>query len=310
MEALKPQHTKYIYRVYGLIIESEIQLPELIEVDNGNHRIDLKIFFGPMNNEIKKIMENGKNFGFEKDDMWFAVKELATLHVKNGNEIIIESYDNCNIDQLRLHIHGSAFGMILLQRNLVTIHGSAIAFNEKAIILSGNSGAGKSTLSAALKNKGFYLLSDDIAVIDNNKLTVRPGFPSHKLCADAMYNLGYNVNEHLRINDDKNKYTLTLNKSFSEEPVKVQSIFELSIGKVQKVEIKKIAGAEKLKLIINNIYLNSVIKFCGMRRDYFQKCIDIANKMDCYKITRPEGKFSVNEQMEIILKILNGEKIL
>ncbi|MFA5984838.1 MAG: HprK-related kinase A [Methylococcaceae bacterium] len=50
--------------------------------------------------------------------------------------------------------------------NYLLIHSAVVERNGFALILSGQPGAGKSTLCAALVNRGWRLLSDEMAVVD------------------------------------------------------------------------------------------------------------------------------------------------
>ncbi len=51
---------------------------------------------------------------------------------------------------------------------LVAIHAGAIGAGSKAIVFPGVSGSGKSTLTAAMAAKGYYLYSDEIALVGND----------------------------------------------------------------------------------------------------------------------------------------------
>lgn len=53
------------------------------------------------------------------------------------------------------------------------IHGAALERNGQAVVLPAPSGSGKSTLCAALMNRGWRLLSDELILIDPNDLQLR-----------------------------------------------------------------------------------------------------------------------------------------
>lgn len=54
------------------------------------------------------------------------------------------------------------------------IHAAVVAKNNRAIILPGEPGAGKSTLCAALVARGWRLLSDEMALINADDLSITP----------------------------------------------------------------------------------------------------------------------------------------
>lgn len=299
---------KYLYKVYELVIESEILLPELLSLKNKECiKPDITIAYGKVPENVRQAVEEGKTFNFEKNKMWFSIKEVAVFYIYNGDTIIVDLCENYNKDHLRLFIHGSAFGMLLIQRNNVAIHGSTLVIEGKSIIITGLSGSGKSTLSVALKNKGYNFLTDDISAIGENSdggFTVKPGFPQQKLCKDAMLKMGYNIDEFVKVNDDRDKYALPVGNLFVEEAVPLAAIFELAVGDVDKVEIIDITASEKFLRMMKNVYLIEVTQYSGLENSFFKKCIEIANKTPYYRIIRPKEGFSVEQQIELIIEKL------
>ena len=173
--------SKFYYKVYGLIIESEIILSELVEVnkrenDNIGMKVDVFIRQCEMPKTIKKSIETGIISDFNINECWFIIKDIGIYRMINGNEIFVE--DICdNFKEIKAFLLGSAFGCILIQRNLVSIHGSTILIKDKGVIITGHMGAGKSTLTAAFRAKGYKFLADDISVThmdENNKIRVTP----------------------------------------------------------------------------------------------------------------------------------------
>ena len=61
-----------------------------------------------------------------------------------------------------------------LRPSLYFVHGAAVEFEGCAVLLIGDPGAGKSTLTWALLHHGFSYLSDELAPIDEDTLSVYP----------------------------------------------------------------------------------------------------------------------------------------
>jgi hypothetical protein len=298
------------YRVYGINIESEIVLPELL---TNNYKedacVDVSISYGSMPKEIYAEIQEGKWFNFEKDKMWFLVNDVAKYYMLNGNTIIVEPYNNANNHDVKAFLLGSAFGMLLIQRHIIAIHGGTVVVGGQAIVITGEQGAGKSTLTSALREKGYFFMADDVSVIGKRKDTkhvIHPGYPQQKLCRDAMEKMGYKIEDFKRIDEGRDKYAIPVHKSFIKEPMPMGAIFEITIGEGPHVEVEEITGAEKLKLLLKNIYRVEVTQYSGLSSNYFKKCIGISKTVPLFKIKRPKDKFSVEEQISVIEKVLEN----
>ena len=162
----------YLYRVYGLNIESEIKIPELSKLDNEDI-INAKINYEIVSDEIKELIKMGYMGGYQKQDMWFNIPNLAIYHITNGNQVIIEPYENADNQLVKVYILGSVVGMVLLQNDMVALHGGGIVINDNGYVFTGDKGAGKSTITTALRQRGYNFVADDVCSIkqgDTNKI--------------------------------------------------------------------------------------------------------------------------------------------
>lgn len=301
------------YKVYGLNIKSQIEINEFNISDNKDN--DVEIILGEVSEDIKLEIKNNKRAAYTNTEIWFHIEGIATYYIKNGDTIIVEPCKNTNINILRVYLMCSCLGFIMLQRNMVAIHGGVIEMDNKAVIFTGDRGAGKSTLTTALRQKGYKFISDDVAAINFNENIpyVAPGFPYQKLCEDAMDNMGYNKEECTSfMSDTKVKYMVPAHNEFVDSASQLFAICELTVGDIDEVVIEECIGSEKLNKIIDNIYRVEFIKYLGgLNPIYFRKCLDIAKNIRFYKITRPEGQFTVDEQIKLIERnILNYNELV
>ena len=298
---------KYYYRGYGVNIESKIEVPEF-EVIDSNSDIDVKLSFGVVNEEIIELITQGYRAKYEKQDMWFYIEDVAIFHIYNGDTVTIEPMGDKNNKMIKLYIMGSVMGMILLQRNMVAIHGGGIVIDGKGCIFTGQKGAGKSTITTALRKKGYKFIADDVCSINiGERNTIHHGFGYQKLCEDAMEKLGYNLDEFEPFRGDLNvnKYIVPAFDEFTKEEVELEAIFELAVGDVDEVKIEEILGANKIKKLIENVFRIEVLAYTeGMEPKYFKQCLDIAKSTKMYRITRPKGIFSVEDQISLVRELL------
>ena len=244
------------YYVYGLNIKSEIEIDEFQKIDMISDDKIVNIKNGVMSKEIKDDILNGSKIKLSKDKIWFHIPNIATYCISNGNEIIVEVAKEADMQLMKVYLMCSCLGFIMLQRNMVAIHGGVIEMDDKAVIFTGDRGAGKSTLTTALRQKGYNFISDDVASIEIDKVPyVMPGFPYQKLCESAMDKFGYDKESHTSFMSDKEvKYIVPALDQFVCEGRELVGIVKLTVGDVNEVTIEEIRGAEKLNNIIENIY--------------------------------------------------------
>ena len=299
----------YFYKVYGLSIESEMLIPELMILDiKERENIDVTIKFHNVKNKIKKSIDDGKIAEYNHTDMWFYIKNIAIYHIFNGDTVYIEPCKDTNYEIIKTYILGSVLGMVLLQRNIVAIHGGAVAIDGRGCIFTGGKGAGKSTITTSLRKQGYKFISDDVCSIADGVINkISPGFARHKLCEDTMMNLGYDISKFVSCTpDDKiKKYNVPLTDEFIDYEAPLEYIFEICVDDVDKVQIEEIIGESKLNSLIENIFKIEMIYYAGgITPTYFKKCVDIAKHVKYYKITRPRDIFSVEEQISLVEEIL------
>lgn len=294
------------YRVYGLNIESEIKLEELIKIEeNQCNQIDVKIIYGKTNDKIKNQVNSNSWIGTDINDICVYTKDIAIYQIKNGNTIIIEPLKDKDNERIKSFLLGWSFGILLIQRKTIALHGSAISKGDKAIIISGKSKAGKSTLASAFNNKGYKFLSDDVVALDilKDNVLVHPAYPQKKVCKDVMKVLGYDEKNYKinKPNTERIRYKVPVTEKFEPNPCKLKAIFEIvSKEKYEKVSIEKIEGNKKIDYMLNNIYFFGVESSIGTRPEYFKKAIQLINSIPVYKIKRPADKITIEEQMDLL----------
>lgn len=300
---------KFRYRVYGLNIESDIILDELIELDNNKeNNMDATISLGEVSSEIKNRMKQTGYRCISKNNICIYVKDIAIYQIKDGNSIVVEPLKEKDINRIKSYLLGWCFGALFLQKNIIALHGATMVKDNKAFVIAGESGSGKSTLSSALIKKGYDFISDDVSVVDSckNEFIIHPAYPQQKLGKDAMIELGYDINKY-EINkksDIRQRYKVKMCNRFIDKALPIQAIFEIVVGNNDKVEIERIEGSDKLDCILNNVYLINVEENSGMRPNYFKQCLELAKSIPIYKIKRPKGQFTLEDQINSIEDIL------
>jgi hypothetical protein len=164
------------YRLYGLNIRSDIELP----ARTGSATVpDLTITRGatrpvPSRPEPGEVMvelalgdEGGHSLTRTTSGYVSRFYGTADFHyTPDLARITAHAADAASEPLLPILTASSVPAFHLLMRGNVVLHGSAVEQDGRAVALLGPSGAGKSTIAAALCNAGLALVTDDVLALD------------------------------------------------------------------------------------------------------------------------------------------------
>ncbi|MEG1312091.1 MAG: hypothetical protein RSD47_08815 [Romboutsia sp.] len=306
---IKNNIQSFFYKLYGLNIKSDFYLSELSNnIYKPLDNIDIEIINGICPENIPNIKASDYYYTISDNEAIFEPKECGKFYISNGNKIIIEPIENSNYEHLKSYLLSRSFAILLFQRNMVALHGSTILFDNKAYTFCGHSGAGKSSLGAALCMEGYKMLSDDLSVISfkDDKPYIEPGFAQHKLCNDTVEYFKIN-NENLnKVDYIANKFSIPVTSKFQSNTSPLSVIIELSLShdiNNTEVTLKEVLGQEKLYTIFRNIFATRMMTDVGLNPKYLKQCLSIASNIKVFKLTRPKGIFTLDEQIDLVKKI-------
>jgi predicted ATPase len=273
----------YNYRGFGLHIASEIEFPELLPVISAPADVTISI------GEIPATVINKASQGYiiNEDELFFSVKDTASYYAAHGREIIIspdaENYDMRNI---RIFLLATAMSAILLQRNLLPLHASAIIENGELILISGRSGAGKSTATAGLSKMGYTIFSDDITVLqtEDNRITGTASYPMIRLWEDTLQALDVN-DRSFRVKKGLDKYGIFFHDDFNHDQYPVKKILLLDIG--DELSSKKLSGTAAFEALSNQVYRQQLLQGPLLRSLGFEIISQLLQQVEVYHIYRP-----------------------
>lgn len=310
LESLQPSQNSNYYKVYGLIIKSEIVIRELLKYNlKENEEPDIIIKMQSMPNDIHGHLKYGRNCYLTQKDSWFNIPEVGIYRIVKGKNIYIES-NGGSIEDIKCFLLGTAMGIALIQNKIVAIHGGCIKIGNKAIIITGESGAGKSTLVSNFRMNGYKFISDDVCAVSLNN-DLKPitmfAYPQQKLCKDTMEKFNLDKADYILTDEEREKYAIPSKDDFTTEEVNLKYLFVISESSdVNEVKLDEVRGVAKLDYVINNIYRIHLANVMGIDKEYFNNIMNVAKDLKVYKVMRPQNKFTVDEQMNKILDIVNN----
>lgn len=236
----------------------------------------------------------------DSQQCYLAIPSVARYLARpTENRIYIEKANADVSDQMIAQwLYGTVFAYILQYHSYLVLHGSAVLMHEGAVIFSGDSGAGKSTLAAAMNQKGYALITDDLVVIHYNQqgqAMIIPGPAKIKLCSDAVLQLHYDEPEAKRIHEKHEKYEIPIHHHTKTPALPVTAFYELNPqSHATQITMNKLNNTEALKTLIKNTYRYFMIEKLGTTGSFLKNCVQLAEQITMYQMTRPaQDSFTV-----------------
>lgn len=276
----------YRYTVYGLIIASCLELPELIPADGV---ADICIQWGEVPETLPGARKTTQRFQAKPGYLLFFADQVARLLVSHGNKIIIEALPGATEAKIRSFTLGSALGAILHQRGLLPIHASGIKTAHGCMMFCGRPGAGKSTLAGAFVERGFDLHADDLCVIGmqtGGRPQVYPAYPRLKLWGDALHKMGKKPGDYHQLPTVPDKFAVQPHR-FNGKPLPVDCIYLFSPQGTDETAILPITGMNRYQVLKQQLYRRRFLEGLGTTTDLFHLISSIATSAPIYRVHRP-----------------------
>lgn len=300
----------FYYTAFGLGIHSAIKFPELdpapttadviIRWLNDRETLPVESDF-PLSDQDDGPYPFLRVSSSEIQLLWPGVGCAA---IRGGNEIIVRAEQGVPEEVLRLHLLGSAFGVLLHQRGLFPLHASVNAIGEGAEAFMGEWSSGKSSMAASLHAIGHPILADDIAAIDLDGTvpTVHPGIPRIKLWPESIIALGSDPHSLPRIHPEYEKRSFPTANSEENKPLPLTRIYVLDIG--SPLAIEEVTPKDALFEIISNWY---GVRFGPdflepeERIVHFERCARLAKSIPMSRLVRPDSLQLLPEIAQLIV---------
>lgn len=287
----------YFYYLYGCVLASELEFPQMVAEKDSNAAFDITICDGSMPEEILQKIQSGMQYEFGENFSWLQ-NRTCIFYVEDGKKIVYYLKPGGQERRLKNYLLGFGMSMLFLQRGEMAIHCSALHNGREAILIAGESGSGKSTLANYYLEHGWKLMADDMAVVKYDKekgAMVYPAFPFQKLCRNVVKEQGYSFDEVIYINEFKDKFLVPYRGEFDITAKPLKKFFMLGIHTGEEVLVQDIQSIGKLQVCLNNLFLRHLLGNQKYSPEIGQKCLELIANVDVYLIARPKDKDSMEE---------------
>lgn len=287
------------YTAYGLTIESELALPELVAADD-DLLPDVSIRIASVAaSGLEEGRQQGPFLWVSEDSVWLHVPQVARFLVQNGKTVLIDPAAGIDESSLRLFLFASIFGALLFQRGNLVLHGNAIRVGDACMVCVGDSGAGKSTLAAGLGQRGYEAFADDLVPVDIEGRAL-PGFPRIQLWKDAAINLGIETDRLGRVRSDIEKFNYPVPWT-KRAALPIRWIYILNDAPIDGIRIEPIQGMARFKPLHDSIYRLRLLHGMALTSEHLGLCGRLAGRIHLARLTRPNSGFSLDAMMDRIL---------
>lgn len=302
---------KVVYKAFGLNIVSEIVLPEVPLIYKQGDPIDVVIQRADLSELWYKSAMQDEKYVTRENLFMFQIPETAIFCIQDGETIIVSPMYGADEAKIRLYILGTCMGVLLMQRRILPLHGSAIAIDGKAYAFVGDSGAGKSTLASAFLSTGYQLISDDVIAVTFSQEQipmVMPAYPQQKLWQESLTEFGMETSGFQSIFQRETKYLVPVPTKFIAEPLPLAGVFELSKTASEEIEIQSIQGLVRLHTLFCQTFRHSLLERLGLLEWHFSTIARISDHIDLYQLRRPSSGFTAPQLASLILKTIHKEE--
>ncbi|WP_444685142.1 aldolase [Alkalicoccus luteus] len=296
------------YHAFGMNIQSDISLKGLLPNPSAS-AVDVHVRKEKLSD--KWGSRAGQDmFIYERNEILFQIEGVGVFSIRSGREIGYERAEGATDAYIRLYVMGSCLGLILMQREILPMHGSALYLQNMGIIITGDSGAGKSTTAAAFIKQGARLLSDDVIPVHWNETDplIFPAYPQQKMWLNSLEQFGQTIEGLEHVVEREEKFNIPVQEHFHSSPVPMQTIVELVPADTEEITLVEVTGLAKLELLYRNTYRQFVIEPAGFSFWHFRALSAVAGRIPVYTLRRPVNRFSADEVVEAVLDRLKGEE--
>lgn len=281
--------SSFHYAAYGLTVRSEIVLPFRPVPPVPSPDVTLRI--GRVRPDLP-APTGGRAWRAAPGALRLDVDGVARYLARHGREIVVEPAGG-DPAEVATFLLGSVFGACLQQRGIVTLHASAIETEAGAVLFAGGSGMGKSTLVAALVDRGFRMLADDVTgvVLDSDELPVAlEAFPAIRLWADAVGVLSWEDRARSPVRAGLQKYVAPVQR-FRPAPFLIRAVFTLDNHNRSAVEVKPVPRGAAFRELFHHIYRRQFLHGMGRSLDPFRALAALAKHRPVARLGRPSHSF-------------------
>jgi hypothetical protein len=292
----------YFFRVFGLLLESALDCPELLPAEPGPQP-DIRFVYGNVPADLEHPVTRAARWQTASGKFLSHQEGFGDFYVHDGREILMQPHPRVPEEAIRLYVLGTCLSILLHQRRLFVQHTSGIATQRGIVLFGGRSGAGKSTMVSAFLERGYKIVADDMLALTLDPqagVLALPGFPQVKLMADSALALGRSIEGLRRVMPGHDKFISPERERFSAAPARLHAIYDLSVADVPAPVVLPLAHTERFNILLDHTWQKATLFGLGVREWHFQTAANIASLTYAARLTRPPEPLDVRRTVDLV----------
>lgn len=276
------------YAAYGLRVRSALALPFLPAAADGC-RPDVEVGFGETPAALP-VPWRGRHHPWQAvpGSFLFTVPEVVRYFATTAR-VVIERAD-ADDSTIAGFVAKQVLSAVLQQRGTVVLHASAVADERGAMVFLGAPGSGKSTLLAALANRGYLAVADDVLGmgISGGLPVALPGLPEVRLWQDSRRALGLLSRPMQRVAPGSEKRRLRPDR-LAVFPTPVRAFYVLDAAAENGVQFRPEAPSTARDLLDGHRYRRAYGLMLGTRSAQLKKLDVAVAATRTFRVLRPDA---------------------
>jgi hypothetical protein len=265
---------RHCYRGYGLIIDSEIEIPGAVPVTPCAAQPDIVIRVGSA--AIGAVDGTNGPYSTSGDALLFDLPGVARYLAQSAGQLVIDPYAGSDLQDVSALLVATALPMLLWMRGGFVLHAAGLILPDasSAIALAGPSGIGKSSLAHQLLADGARLLGDDTLLVSvDGARSVVSGLP-------ASYFLPGSSAEQREM-----RHVLAHRQADTTQLGAIIALVPASHDKVQAPS--RVGGLAALEVLLQNRHRTRVPTIIGRNRALLPICVLHCRNVPIYRLEIP-----------------------
>jgi hypothetical protein len=306
----------YRYCLHGLVLESEIELPEAMPLASPD---DARVLDQrPVRIVQASLPDTIEHHTISKDGYLIGNGQVF-MHLTNGIRCLVEHGETVTIDPgnasqmaaARFFALSAGVGTLLHQRKYLPLHCAAIETPAGCVAFAGNAGDGKSTLAASFSGRGFKLFTDDRLTLHarpDAPYLATPSLPVLHLFDEGAGLAGLDGSE-LAVNSYRfGKHVHLVPDRYARTPSPLAGLYftdwleDASLDPV----IAPMPAIDAMMRLRRDMSLAHLVELLGQEQEFLPWAAGLCRSIGIFTLQRPRDKSRHGECMDLIIDHVRG----